>query len=365
MARKDLGGGLDFFAKLNFSSTNEDGATEIAALAGAQRILALTGTGTRVLDLLLTDATEVIALDANPAQNALLALKMAAIVTLDYDACLAFLGIAPAADRAATYAMLRHRLDPAAQRYWDAQPALVTKGVWHAGQWERLLRWNARFLALFRGAAVRGVMAAATPEVQAAIWTRHFTSGRWQRRIESFARDIVWRFVMREPAAAYLPSAARAGARIEADFAAAARRFRFADSDVATLALTGRHTTTSALPVHLRRTHYAHVQSALPRLRSVVGTLADLPTIDIPLCDGFSLSDFGSYCGPEDYAACWQGIISKAAPGAVFCEREFMNSMAPPSDRVIINPERSAQLSDSDQSIIYRIRAGHIIGAIP
>ena len=93
---------MDTIARPNFTSTNEDGETERAALSGCRRILCLTGTGTRVLDLLGLGADEIVALDANRVQNALLALKMAAIARLDRDDCLAFLGIAPSPDRLKT-----------------------------------------------------------------------------------------------------------------------------------------------------------------------------------------------------------------------------------------------------------------------
>ena len=84
---------MSFFEKLNFSSANEDGETERAALDGARRIVCLTGSGTRPLDLLTSDAVEVIALDINPAQCATLHLKVAAMQQLGRDDYLAFLGI--------------------------------------------------------------------------------------------------------------------------------------------------------------------------------------------------------------------------------------------------------------------------------
>lgn len=52
-------------------------------MQGCRRILSLTGTGTRVLDLLGGDAEEMVALDVNRVQNFLLELKIAAIARLD------------------------------------------------------------------------------------------------------------------------------------------------------------------------------------------------------------------------------------------------------------------------------------------
>ena len=350
---------METIARLNFTSTNEDGETERGALNGCRRILCLTGTGTRVLDLLGGDAEEVVALDANRVQNALLDLKMAAIARLDRDACLAFLGIAPSADRLRTYGALRDGLTSDARRYWDEQGRMVAGGIWHAGQWEALLRWNARFLGL-RGGAVRALMAAETPEEQARLWRRHFTSGGLLGTIETLGRDLVWRLVMREPAAAFLPDPKAVGARIEADFGRAAQSFLFRQSDIATLALRGRHAADGPLPYHLRTENYARVRAHLNRVRLVDGALADLAALGTGPFDGFSLSDFGSYCGSADYAACWAGIAAVADPGARFCERIFMNPMPPPAERVSIDAALSERLGRADTSIIYRVRAGTI-----
>lgn len=353
---------LEFFASLNFSSSNEDGETELAALAGARRIVCLTGTGTRVLDLLLSDAEEVIALDANPVQNALLALKVAAIESLDRDGYLVFLGIAPDGERLKQYAGIRDRLPAAARDYWDRNRRMIASGIWLAGKWERLLGWNGRFLAMVRGQAVAALMNAPSIDEQARIWRRSFAPGRLRGAIEAIGRDLVWRVVMQEPAGAFLPGAREAGRRIEADFERASRSFLFRQSDVATLALRGRHCPDGALPVHLRAGNYDRIRAGLPRLRPLVGGLADLARLDTGACDGFSLSDFGSYCGPADYAACWQGVMAAAAPGARYCERIFMNEMDVPSARIRIDRHLSESLTDVDKSIIYRIRAGTIDG---
>ena len=351
---------MDFFQTLNFSSTNEDGETEIAALGGAKRIVCLTGSGTRPLDLLLSDAEEIIALDANPAQNALLALKMAAIEALDHDAYLAFLGIEPFASRGGIYDVIRTRLPEDARAYWDHNRRIVEGGVWSAGQWEKLLKWNARFLSLFRRSAVDALMNAKTVEEQAAVWQAKFVGGRLLAAIETIGRDIVWRLVMREPAGAFLPTPREVGERLASDFERASRLFLFRESETATLVFRGKHSADGALPPHLRAANYDRIRERLRRIRTVDAGLSDLARLNLGVVDGFSLSDFGSYCGPADYADCWESIAAVAGRGARYCERIFMNEMPPPLPHITIDPALSERLSKSDKSVIYRVRAGTI-----
>lgn len=351
---------MDFWQNLNFSSANEDGETECRALVGARRILCLTGSGTRPLDMLLADSDAVIALDVNPAQTALLALKVAAIDRFDYEDLLGFLGIADGAPRRAMYQDLRPRLDDTTRRYWDRHSRLIDRGVWHAGKWERLLWWNARVLGLFHGRSIARLMSAPTLADQDRIWRERFGSRGLRQIIGMIGRDWVWTWIMREPGGAFLPPPSEVVRRLSDDFARAAAQHLFRESDFATLIFQGRHVPGPALPLHLRRESYDLVRQRLPRLRLVQGGLTDLVALGIDRVDGFSLSDFGSYCGPEAYAACWQGIVAAAAPDARFCERIFMNDLALPLARIAEDSAASAALTQSDRAIVYRIRAGTI-----
>ena len=108
------------------------------------------------------------------------------------------------------------------------------------------------------------------------------------------------------------------------------------------------------------RDSYNTVRERLSKIRVVEGGLADLGTLGIKEVDGFSLSDFGSYTGPDVYAACWNGIIASAAPGAKYCERIFMNDLDLPHAVIKEDVEMSKQLTANDKAVIYRIRAGTI-----
>ncbi|MEP6017883.1 MAG: DUF3419 family protein [Paracoccaceae bacterium] len=351
---------MSFFQNLNFSSSNEDGDTELTALAGTSRIVCLTGSGTRPLDMLMSNADEVIALDVNPSQNALLCLKLAAIEVLERSQFLAFIGITQSKKRIETYRQFRHRLAPEMQEYWDQKQRLIASGVWYAGKWEKLLLWNARFLKLFRGRSIDALLNANTLDEQASIWALKFNDSHLQTAIEMIGRKWVWRWVMREPAGEFLPGPKTVGLRLAQDFERSSTSFLFRDSDFATLIFRGRIDPVHALPTHLRPENYNIVRERLSKIRVVEGGLADLGTLSTKEVDGFSLSDFGSYTGPDIYAACWSGIIASAAPGARFCERIFMNDLCLPYPVIKEDIQMSKQLTATDKAVIYRVRAGTI-----
>ena len=90
--------GMSSFGRtLNFTSANEDGATELAALTlrPDDHVLCLTASGARPLDLLLGNPARITAIDINPAQNELTRLKIAALRALSDEGVHAYLGIAP------------------------------------------------------------------------------------------------------------------------------------------------------------------------------------------------------------------------------------------------------------------------------
>ena len=351
----------DFFQRLNFTSANEDGRSELAALSGVTgRVLCLTGSGARPLDLLLGPAAEVVALDLNPAQNALLRLKMAGFAQLNHLEMLEFMGVTPCTDRLAHYQKLRSALAPDDAAFWDARVRILRRGVIYAGLWERVLRFGAFGTRLIRGRHLRDLMAAPDTPTQAAIWQAQFDDRIWRGAIRLLARRWIWTKVIGEPGGAYLPPPDVVEARLAGAFTRASARFLFRESDFASLILTGRIGLPDALPLHLRPEYFDHIRTGLHRITPQLGGLGDLKAAGAGRFDGFSLSDFGSYCDADRYAGMWRAVLAVATPGAAFCERIFMNELPLPDPRIRPDAALSERLTRDDRAIIYLLRAGRI-----
>lgn len=356
---------MSFATSLNFTSSNEDGRTELAALdlAPEDRVLCLTASGTRPLDLLLGDPGDILAIDINPAQNHLLRLKIAAFKTLSDDELYAYLGLEQTPDRLALHARVETALSEEARRFWSARTAVIQKGVWNTGRWERVLRFLAGILRLVRGRRLDQLFAARTIEEQHQIWREHFEDAFWKSSIHLLSSRFFWTHVIGEPGGQFLPDRTETTRRLTAAFHTASKHIRFSQSDFATLIFRGQHTSSSALPLHLQRANLARVRDRLERIRIADTDLAALEPDQHGRFSAFSLSDFGSYCTPQAYAACWDGVLNTARPGARFCERVFMNPLALPAPlehRIALNNALSDQLSTQDGAIIYDIRAGRL-----
>lgn len=356
---------MNFARTLNFTSSNEDGASELAALAltPQDRVLCLTASGGRPLDLLLGDPGAIVAIDVNPAQNALLALKTAAIRTLAPDDLYAYLGINPCDDRLKLHGRVETALDEGGRAFWRDRGSIIRRGVWLSGRWERVLRLGALGNGFARGRAITELFAADTPAAQADIWRLKFDDWLWRGSIRLLSQRWIWTRVVGEPGGAHLPSSEACVQRLGGAFRRAAGSFLFRDSDFAWLIFRGHHKTGGALPLHLQRQNLDIVRERLDRVTIGIADLASLDPATLGQFDAFSLSDFGSYCGQDAYDACWRGVLRVASPGARFCERIFMNPISPSdliASRLTVDAGLSARLAVADKAIIYEFRCGAI-----
>src|SRR5262249_7912474 len=102
---------------LIYNTCWEDPALDRVALhlAPEDRVLVITSAGCNALDYLLAGAGEVHAVDVNPIQNALLELKRAAVLHLDYGSFFSLFGEGRALQARQMYReALRHHLSPGA-----------------------------------------------------------------------------------------------------------------------------------------------------------------------------------------------------------------------------------------------------------
>ena len=352
---------MGFFSNLNFSSSNEDGQSELQALQNVSgRLLCLTGSGTRPLDMLFTNAQEVIALDLSFAQNAMLMLKMAAIKVLDYEDYLGFIGLLPSSERVKTFHLLRGDLSKEARDYWDKNTKFIKNGIWYCGLWEKVLHFTAKMLGLMKGKAVDALFAAPSLEEQQSIWNSEFNQGVWRRGVRFLSHRFIWTHIVGEPGGAFIPSREIVEQQLAQKFQKSAGAFFFRDSDFASLMLRGVHEVGQGLPYHMAKQRYQALRNNLSKMRIVNGGLHQLPELNLGTIGGFSISDFGSYCTQETYKECWQGVINTVNQDAAFCERILLNPLPLPFANIHINDALSHALTLKDRAIIYDIRVGNI-----
>ena len=346
-----------FFSDINYSAANEDGASELAALRldVRSRVLCITASGARPLELLLGDPQSVLAVDFNATQNHLLELKMAAYRGLEYDEFTVFIGLRPGdgACRRSTYARLAPALSPSARAYWDAQSEKIAQGVLYCGRWESFMRMFAR-LTFGRRDLLRRLFACRALAEQQELWRQEWDNRVWRGFLKAISQRWLWRYVLREPGVVNVPADFDVAGYLHARFAHVARTRLFRDTPYLSLMLSGRYDPAGALPLHLSPEHYETIKARLDRITIVTQDLAAL--LEEPesrgAYDAFSVSDFSSYATPSLHERIWRGLERSARPGARVCERQFLvkhqTSTRGQRDEVL-----AERLQDEDGAFIY------------
>jgi S-adenosylmethionine-diacylglycerol 3-amino-3-carboxypropyl transferase len=131
-------------APYGFGLSQEDELTEARALRleRGDRVLCIASAGEMPLSLLAMGAGAVTAVDIDPRQLHLLALKLGAIVALERGDALAFLGFLPAppARRREWLEAVLPELAAAPRQFWHEHPRVVEQGAIWQGRYERYLR---------------------------------------------------------------------------------------------------------------------------------------------------------------------------------------------------------------------------------
>lgn len=198
---------------LYYSHVNEDNRIERDVLhaAGSKTIVAVAGSGERVIALLDNDAvSEIHAVDVNEDALFLLQLKLAALKVLSVEDYLMFCGHNPAAPRQREnwFGQIQGELSACCKRYWMHHIASIRLGVVHTGHFEKFLRRIRPFLNLFLGRNFRGTL------TEKGI-PKSFPQKRWKLLLGVFSMRFIYRlwgnedaaFISQDATVSYIPSA--------------------------------------------------------------------------------------------------------------------------------------------------------------
>ena len=355
-----------FFQQLNYSAVHEDTRSELEALrlTSGDRVACITGGGSRPLELLLGNPKEVLAIDMNPAQCALIELQIAAIRELSRDQFLAFAGIIPSESRLGVFERLGPALTPEVRRYWDQNSGVILRGFIYSGHWEGKLRRFARFFAMVRRSIRDRLFAAKTVVEQEVIWREQWDNHVWTVMLRMIFNPTLWYWLGNEPGAFLVPRTMDVPGYIKTRFKQAVPTFLFRDSAWAWLVFYGRYDPSAALPLYLQSGSYEVIASRLNRVRIVRDSMTSFlnknPEASI---NAFSTSDVCSYMTELEHKNCWQALLRAAATGARICERRFLVRYQTDwtgEAGFVRDLGLEMRLSSSDQSIVYDFVCGAV-----
>ena len=349
-----------FFNKINYSAANEDGNSErgFLSIKNKDRVLCITGSGARPLDLLVDKPESLLAIDFNPSQTSLCELKIACYKDLEYEEFCAFIGLSPSSTskRKSTYKALRFHLSSPAREFWDKHEAEIEKGILYCGTWEAFMQVMAKF-AQVRSKTLSRLFSCHNLAEQYHIWTKNWDDIVWKSSLWLFSKRFVWKYLLKEPGIDFVPASMNIFWYMHDRFDHCAKSFLLKDNPYAHLLLWGRYYKES-LPLHLRPENFSTIKNRIDSLSLQTGSLLDFLHNDgvKNSFSAFSLSDFSSYADPNLYYDIWDGVINASVDGAKACERQFLVKYDPKElfpMRLSRNQQMEGNLFEKDDTFIY------------
>ncbi len=276
-------------------------------------VLAICSAGDNVLALLLDGPATITAVDLNPAQTAILDLKLTALRHGTWDDLASVLGH-PAGSRPApaAYADLRARLPAPARAFWDARPHLVSGGILDCG---RLDTYFTEFAAELPAAWPPGLLdrlLAAGPTEQAALFRAH--------ALTDALRALFVRYFGRGPLAArgrdevqfkHVPG----GDLVDhwlARFTHSMTTHHLAANDHVRRFLGVASADPEAGPAYLRPSNFERLAELAPRARVHLGAIDT--ALDRTYSKG-AFSDLFEYLSADETTALFRTLVASFRPG--------------------------------------------------
>lgn len=357
----------NFYSRLSYSFGNEDWRTEKKALkiSPESRVLCVTASGDRPLNLLSSELSEMVAIDANPMQNALFELKLAAINTLNYSEYLAFLGVEPHPNRFKLYSKLEKELSASSVALWSRHPGKIARGVLYEGSMEKWLKIVAKILRPFRGKKIDTLFGFRDLERQQAYLNRFWHTFFWKKAFHVCLHPLVTRlFLIKDPGLyAHVDEKIHVGNHLYEKLHTSLDRFLANESILLSLILRGR-VDKKDFPPYLTEEGFEQIKKREAKIsHETIDMASYLEKCPDNSIDCFSCSDIASYITKKDFERIIVGIVRTARPGARFCIRQFLSNHQIP-EKLTTHFERNLELEQElekeDRCFVYKFMCGTI-----
>ena len=317
------------FSAIRYAQCWEDADVLLDALqpGPGKRCLSIASAGDNTLAMLARGPAHVLAIDLSAAQLACLELRMAAYRTLEHAELLALVGSVPSRERRRLYDACKHRLSPAALKFWDGHIALIEQGIGGAGKFERYFHtFRTRILPLIHTRRSIARLLAVKPRAERIeFYEREWNNLRWQLMFRLFFSRRVMGAMGRDPEFFRYVEGSVAE-RILGRARYALTELAPAENPYLQWILTGEHK--GVLPFALREENFEPIRRNLDALElrccALEGALGD----GEERFDCFNLSDIFEYMSVESYESLLRRIVASSRPGARLA---YWNMLAPRS----------------------------------
>ena len=356
----------DFYHRLSYSFGNEDWETERKALRikKGDRVVCVTASGDRPLNILTEDCESIVSVDTNPMQNALLDLKKVAIRDLDYDGYLRFMGMEPCKSRLATYRQLSDGLTETSRKLWKSHMKLIKRGVLFEGAIEKKTKIASVLLRLMRRKVIDQLFQFDDVQEQMDYVERSFDTKLWRKTMNFCLSPRLTKIFVQDPGLyEFVDPEIHVARHLHDCIQDALSRFPAKESPLLSMFLRG-NVDYSHLPPYLLPDGVERIRPKLEQVQVETDDLISfLERSPENSYDCFSLSDVASYISYDTFKRMMAAAYRCARPGARFSIRQFLTRYEIPeemSSHFVRDLELEKSLALQDRYIVYSFMAGEI-----
>ncbi len=324
-------------------------------------VVSITSAGCNPLNLLCQRPKHLICVDGNPAQNAVLELKLAAIDQLDYEAFFdIFAARNPARVKPYYRNTLRPAMSPRAQAFWDKNLKLVAGGLYNYGRTGLFFRVLRAYLKSLRltPKQIETFFACKTLQEQQALYHALVAPRLWGPASRAFVsfRPLMYLAGVHPTQFDLVDGRHSMFDYVKERIEHVLTRVPVGDNYFLSQAVTGRFRE-NAVPPYLRRENFEILRDLLDRIQIVNGWLGPyLDTLPAESVNKFNLLDIFDWMSPEAFEDTMRSVLRAAAPNARLIYRSGSYRFDPPATiqpHVHHHAELSRKLLAIDRSATY------------
>ena len=324
-------------------------------------VISISSAGCNPLNFLCQSPKRLISVDGNPAQNAVLELKLAAIETLDYET---FFNIFSAQHPSVVTKVYRSHLRPnvsaRTQRFWDKNLWFLARNLYDYGRMGlfcRILRGFLTLLGIPRREREQ-FFELKSLEAQGEWYRKHVEPrlwGPWARRFIMF-RPFMYLAGVHPTQFKLVDGRHDMYEYVKERLEYALTKVPVYDNYFLSVAVTGKMRG-KRVPPYLLEENFETLRNNLDRVTVVNGWLGPfLDTQPVGSIDKFNLLDIFDWMPADIFESTLHSVLRAAAPGATFIYRSGSYELPPPESirpHVIHHADLAQELLAIDRSATY------------
>jgi len=323
-------------------------------------VLSICSAGDNALAMLLLEPRSVTAIDMNPAQTALLELKLAGIRKLSHPEFVSLLGVREGMDRQKLFEEIKSQLSEQARSFWEAHREDLDRGLINCGRLESYFHtfYQEHLSELWSDEVLHGLFQKRNLEEQEQYFRKHAATPEFEERFRWYFGREKMAEQGRDPAQFEHVEEGDVGGYFFKRFSYACTKLPLHTNFYVEHFLTCRYRDLSIAPPYLRPQNYERLRSLIDRVHihtgELEGALGQKPKGHYSKAN---LSDIFEYMSPELNEAVFQSLGTHMRSGGRIA---FWNLLVPRTSpqglRNILRPlpELSTQLHAQDRSWFYR-----------